>query len=128
MKVSGKTEDLRHQKIHKNQKNDLRRKAGLPPEREGRIFRRENEDKVTTFPSHTLTKLLGVMEGCTESLEAIPSSRCADELEDLKDKSFAKMEDIEYGYNVLIALDPEAEKEYRDHICLLYTSPSPRDS
>ena len=63
-----------------------------------------------------LTKLLGVMEGCTESLEAIPSARCADELEDLKDKSFAKMEDIEYGYNVLMELDPEAEKEYRDLI------------
>ena len=62
-----------------------------------------------------LTKLLRVMEGCSESLEAIPLSQCADELEDLKDKSFAKMEDIECGYNVLIALDPEAEREYRDY-------------
>jgi len=26
------------------------------------------------------------------------------------------MEDIEYGYNVLMELDPEAEKEYRDLI------------
>ena len=52
VKVSGKTEDLRHQNIHKNQDDDLRRKTGIPPKREGRIFRRKNEDKVTTFSPH----------------------------------------------------------------------------
>ena len=63
-----------------------------------------------------LTKLLGAMEGCTENLEAIPSGRCADELTDVMDKTEAKVDDIEYGYNVLIQLDPEGEKEYREHI------------
>ena len=94
------------------------RQAYLQREREESFAGKTKTKLQLSLRTHRgqLTKLLGVMEGCTESLEAIPSSRCADELEDLKDKSFAKVEDIEYGYNVLIALDPEAEKEYRDFI------------
>ena len=53
-----------------------------------------------------LTKLLTDMEGFLENLEAIPSGRCADKLTDVLDKSEAKVNDIEYGYNVLTQLDP----------------------
>ena len=49
----------------------------------------------------TLTKLLQLMEGCTASVKALPSQRGAEELEVLTDKAEAKMDDIEYGYDVL---------------------------
>ena len=61
----------------------------------------------------TLTKILGLMEGCTASVRALPSQRGAEELEALTDKAEAKMDDIEYGYDVLCALDNSEEEKYR---------------
>ena len=61
----------------------------------------------------TLTKLLQLMEGCTASVKALPSQRGAEELEVLTDKAEAKMDDIEYGYDVLCALDNADEEKYR---------------
>ena len=61
----------------------------------------------------TLTKLLQLMEGCTASVKALPSQRGAEELEALTDKAEAKMDDIEYGYHVLCALDNADEEKYR---------------
>ena len=53
------------------------------------------------------------MEGCTASVRALPSQRGAEELEALTDKAEAKMDDIEYGYDVLCALDNSEEEKYR---------------
>ena len=60
-----------------------------------------------------LTKLLTSMEGCSENLEAIPSGRCAEELTDVMDKSEAKVDDIEYGYNVLQKGKKDTESTYK---------------